>query len=45
MLNRVGNNDPKPNVEALIWCDEPKDKQISQPNNHEDKVRECHVQE
>ena len=44
-LNGVGSIDPKPNVETLIYCYEPKDKHISQPNNHEDEVRECHVQE
>lgn len=37
--------DQEPKTEALKCCDEPKNKHIRQPNNHEDEVEEFHVQE
>jgi len=45
MLNGVGKIDSKPKTEALKWCNQLKDKKISQPNSQKDEVEECRVEE
>jgi len=40
-MNEVGSIDQNIKIEALKWYDKPKDKQLSQPNNHGDEVEDC----
>lgn len=42
-LEHIGNIDPKLKMEDLKWCDEPNNKQISQPNSHRDEAEKSLV--
>ena len=44
-LNGIGSIDPKQKMQALKQSDEPKENNISQPNNHGYEVEEFHDEE